>query len=175
MLSGHFPSKSFRRIKVWRVLYDLSRGAENVMSRLLSHHDDTSSSSHSPPPSSFSPLSASPFFVSARFSLLFPNCDVGLSQPALLHHGSRALYPAPLYNGATTERHPPLPPLSLSLPPFLVRRVNFLQIGILLQFASSSIILAPPRSPSPRPRSRLKLLFIPPLSIPHSSPRTLLT
>lgn len=99
------------------------------------------------PPSAFFFLSsASSFFVPARFSLLFPNCDVGLSYPAVTGPSTaRALYPRATLQwcndrGAT----PPLRPSPSH--PHMRRRVNFLQIGILLQFASSSIILAPPRS-----------------------------
>lgn len=127
-----------------------------------------------PPFFPFFSSTASPFFVTARFSLLFPNCDVGLSHPAVTGPSTawiRALYPCATLqwcNDRAMAPPPSPPPLFLSS---RTRRVNFLQIGILLQFASSSIILAPPRSP----RSRLKLLFMPPLSIPRSSPRTLLT
>lgn len=146
--SGHTvpSSKSSRRIQVSRVLYDLSRGAENVMSRLLSHRDDTSSSLLPPSLPFFFLSSASSFFVPARFSLLFPNCDVGLSYPAVTGPSTaRALYPPRHFTMVQRPRSDaPLRPSPSH--PHMRRRVNFLQIGILLQFASSSIILAPPRS-----------------------------
>lgn len=108
-LLGYFPSKSFRRIKVPRVLYDLSRGVENVMSRFLSHRDDISSSCRLPP---FF------FFGVSFFSLpLVSHCCFQIatlvSRMVLLQHRSEHYTPAPLYNGgATTEQWPPflLPP-----------------------------------------------------------------
>lgn len=132
------------------------------MSRLLSHRDDISSSSP-------------PFFLGVSFfryrSFLIVVSKLRRWSPVTGPSSSvwiQALYPATLQwcNDRATA-----PSLSHSLSlPSRTRRVNFLQIGILLQFASSSIILAPPRSPRSRPRSRPKLLFMPPLSIPRSSP-----
>jgi len=144
------------------------------MSRLLSHRDNISSSS----------LLFPPFFLSFPFS--FPLVSHCCFQIATLVSRNRSFYntdsciiPSRHFTIVQRPREAlafSYPSSSLLLPPPPhARRVNFLQIGILLQFASSSIILAPPRSPSLRPRSRLKLLFMPPLSIPCSSPCTLLT
>lgn len=75
------------------------------------------------------------FTCSDRLSLLFSNCDVG---PSRIRSYNRPFYSArtehyipSFYNSAMTERR------STDS-----QRVNFLQIGILLQFAGSSIILA---------------------------------
>lgn len=143
------------------------------MSRLLSHRDDISSSS----------LLRPRFFLPSRrllFSLpLVSHCCFQIATLVSLVSGrNRFFYSTdssiiPPRHFTMVQR--PSDASSPPLPSPRARRVNFLQIGILLQFASSSIILAPPRSPPPHPRPRLKLLFIPPLSIPRSSPRTLLT
>lgn len=119
------------------------------------------------PPPPFFPF----FFLSVSFfrSRSFLIVVSKLRRWSLVSSRNRSFYSTDLSiippRHFTMVQRPSDDPLSLSPPP-CTRRVNFLQIGILLQFASSSIILAPPRSPPPRPCSRLKLLFTPPLSIP---------
>lgn len=145
--SGHTvpSSKSSRRIQVSRVLYDLSRGAENVMSRLLSHRDDTSSSLLPPSPLFF-PLLGVFFFRSRSFLIVVSK----LRRWSLVSGRNRPFYSTSIISPRhfTMVQRPrsdaPLRPSPSH--PHMRRRVNFLQIGILLQFASSSIILAPPRS-----------------------------
>lgn len=110
-------------------------------------------------------LSLFPFFpffhMCPHLSLLFSNRDVSV----------------PLVSGRTTgpftarTEHYALPFFTLvQLPSDALypdsQRVNFLQIGILLQFTSSSIIRASPQAPLRggfsllRSRSRLQLLFM---------------
>lgn len=159
---------------------------KHVMFRLLSRGRRNSSSS-------LFPLSLPPFFafffsslIRARSALLllFSNCET-----LVLSYPRRAAVTARFYSARYrsiiySPRHFTIVqrPSDGSYRPRGegggrrgARRVNFLQIGILLQFASSSIILASPQNPPPRARvrlsvSRLQLLFMLSLSFTSSPP-----
>lgn len=99
------------------------------------------------PPSLFFPLLGVSFFFRSRSFLIVVS---KLRRWSLVSGRNRPFYStsiiSPRHFTMVQRPRSDAPPAPFSLAPPHARRVNFLQIGILLQFASSSIILAPPRS-----------------------------